>query len=186
MNACGVLPDATHARVEPLSRGDVVTVQQVFDQLGPRSRELRFLTAKPRLSGADLCALTDVDGHDHVALVARDRDHCPIGVARFVRDPEDPGTAEAAVTVVDAWQGRGIGTRLARALRDRARELGITRISLVMARDNDAAIGLMHAIDGEVTRVGWDGGTVDFEVALVPEPRPDRRRTTWTLKGLRP
>jgi RimJ/RimL family protein N-acetyltransferase len=176
------------SRLEPLDRGDVVTVLEVFDQLSPRSRQQRFLTAKPRLTGADLRALTDVDDHDHVALVARDEGGHAIGIARFVRDSEEPGTAEAAVTVVDAWQGRGLGTRLARALRDRARELGITRISLVIAQDNDAAARLMHRIGGEVTRVGWDSSSMDFEIALDARPDPRRRpaprRTLSTLKGV--
>ena len=103
--------------------GDVVTVQRVFDGLGARSRALRFLTAKPRLTSADLAALSDVDGRDRVALVAR-HDGCAIGIARFVRDPEDPATAEVAVAVVDAWQDRWVGTRLAHALVDRARDAG--------------------------------------------------------------
>jgi RimJ/RimL family protein N-acetyltransferase len=180
---------ATPTRFEPLDRGDVVTVLEVFDQLSPRSREQRFLTAKPRLTGADLRALTDVDDHDHVALVARDGGGHAIAIARFVRDSDEPGTAEAAVTVVDAWQGRGLGTRLARALTERARELGITRISLVMAHGNDAAARLMHRVGGEVTRVGWDSGSMDFEISLDARPdprgRPAPRRTLSLLKGAR-
>jgi RimJ/RimL family protein N-acetyltransferase len=174
-------------RFEPLDRGDVVTVRQVFDQLSPRSRNQRFLTAKPRLTSADLRSLTDVDGRDHVALVARDEAGHAVGIARFVRDRDDPATAEVAVTVVDAWQDRGLGTRLAQALRDRALELGVTRISLAMAQDNDAAVRLMHRIAGDVTRVGWDGGTVEFEVRLeeprLPEGRPGTRRTVAFLKA---
>lgn len=174
MTACVVHLDAAAQvhdslaldRLDPLRRGDVATVLEVFDQLSPRSRQQRFLTAKPRLTGADLRALTDVDGHHHVALVARDTAGHAIGIARFVRDPDDPVTAEAAVTVVDAWQGRGVGTRLARALSERARELGIARISLVIAHENEAAARLMHLVAGEVTRVGWDSGSADFEISL--------------------
>jgi GNAT superfamily N-acetyltransferase len=175
-------------RVESLVHGDELTVLQVFDQLSPRSREQRFLTAKPRLTGADLRALTDVDGYDHVALVAREADGRPIGIARFVRDAGDPVTAEVAVTVVDALQGQGVGTRLAESLTQVARELGIVRISLVMAHDNDAAARLMHRVAGEVTRTGWDNGSVEFEVALELRPRNGRipGRTLSVLKGAQP
>ncbi|WP_151082192.1 GNAT family N-acetyltransferase [Nocardioides cynanchi] len=191
MTACptttaGGLAPAVVRAVEPLAPGDVATVLEVFDQLGPRSREQRFLTAKPRLTAADLRALTDVDDHHHVALVARDRACRPIGVARFVRDPDDPAVAEAAVAVVDAWQGRGVGTGLARALTARARELGVTRVSLTIAHDNEAAVRLMHGVDGVATRVGWDEGTADFEVSFEPSARPVHRRTVSALKGSRP
>jgi GNAT superfamily N-acetyltransferase len=123
-----------------------------------------------------------------VALVARDADGRAIGIARFVRDAADPVTAEVAVAVVDAWQGHGVGSRLAESLTEIARELGIVRISLVMAHDNDAATRLMHRIAGEVTRTGWDNDSVDFEVALEPRPRSGSipRRTLSVLKGARP
>jgi len=179
-------PGSPVRMVEPLARGDVATVLEVFDRLGPRSRAQRFLTAKPRLTGADLRALTDVDGQRQVALVARDHARRAIGVARFVRDAAVPATAEAAVAVVDAWQGHGVGTLLARALTERARELGVTRISLMMAHDNEAAVRLMHGIGGVVTGVGWDEGTAEFEVSFEPRPWPARRRTLAALRGARP
>ena len=39
-----------------------------------------------------------------------------VGVARYVREHERPHVAEAAVTVVDAWQHRGLGGKLLRRL----------------------------------------------------------------------
>lgn len=159
----------TPVLVEPLAAGDVVTVQRVFEGLGTRSRALRFMTAKPRLTSADLRLLTDVDGRDRVALVAR-HEGCAIGIARFARDREDPATAEVAVAVVDAWQDRWVGTRLVLALVDRARDLGITRFSAAVSPDNDAAARLMHRVAAKVTRVGWEMGSVDFELTLAPSP----------------
>jgi RimJ/RimL family protein N-acetyltransferase len=177
------VPDeATYAarlRVVPLASGDVSTIQRVFDGLSPRSKALRFLTAKPRLTSADLRALSDVDGRDRVALVAR-HDGCPIGIARFVRDDDDPATADVAVAVVDAWQDRWIGTRLAHALVDLARQLGISRFTMAMAHDNEAAIRLMHRIADDVTRVGWDNGSVEFVASLSQPPR-----ARAVLKGAR-
>jgi GNAT superfamily N-acetyltransferase len=176
----GACPRGVPVEIEPLRGGDARTVLQVFDGLGPRSRQLRFLTPEPRLTGVDLAALADVDGHGRVALVARRVDDGqPIGIARFVIDDEDPSTAEAAVTVVDAWQHQGIGTRLARALADRARRLGVTRISVVMAHDNEGAARLMHRIADDVTRLGIGNGTVDFEISLLAAGR----RGSRVLKG---
>ena len=58
------------AELRALDPGDEAAVLEVFAGLGPRSRELRFLTPKPRLSSADLHQLTAVDHHDHVAILA--------------------------------------------------------------------------------------------------------------------
>jgi GNAT superfamily N-acetyltransferase len=176
---CRVPASSAGVRVELLARGDEATVQKVFDGLRPRSRALRFLTAKPRLTRADLRQLTDVDGHDRVAVVARHDGHA-IGIARFVRDLEDPASAEAAVAVVDAWQDRSVGTRLAHALLGHALDVGVRRFSVAMAHDNEAAARLMHGITDDVTRVGWQHGTVDFEIHLAPV-RPIPRSV---LKGV--
>jgi acetyltransferase len=69
-----------------------------------------------RLSARQLTYLTEIDQVGHVAWVAGIRqpdggDH-GVGVARFVRDPADPSSAEFAVVVADDAQGRGIGTLL--------------------------------------------------------------------------
>jgi acetyltransferase len=48
-----------------------------------------------------------------------------IGVARYVRDQD---AAEFAIVVADAWQGRGIGTRLLTKLMDVARRRGLKHL----------------------------------------------------------
>jgi N-acetylglutamate synthase-like GNAT family acetyltransferase len=50
-----------------------------------------------------------------------------VGVARYVRDNDDPEQAEFACTVADAWQERGVGSMLAERLAGRARAAGIER-----------------------------------------------------------
>jgi GNAT superfamily N-acetyltransferase len=94
--------------------------------------------------------LTEVDHHDHEALVALDAaDERGVGVARFVR-ADDPGVAEVAVTVVDDWQGLGVGTVLLERLTDRAREEGIRRFAALIQADNRRSLDLMRTI-GTVT-----------------------------------
>ena len=64
-----------------LARGDVTSLLAVFDGMGPQSRALRFLAAKPRLTAYDVEQLTAVDGRDHVALAALAAGR-PVGIAR--------------------------------------------------------------------------------------------------------
>ena len=43
-----------------------------FHRLSPESRQSRFLTGKPSLTPAEVHYFTEVDHHDHEALVAVD------------------------------------------------------------------------------------------------------------------
>jgi ribosomal protein S18 acetylase RimI-like enzyme len=167
---CGAretLTDGSEVFLRPLEPDDADLLRHVFDGMGPRSRELRFLTAKPTLTGADLRQLTAVDHVDHEAVVAFSvADGRPVGVARVVRLADDPETADVAVAVVDTWQSRGVGSALATRLVERARELGIRRVSLLMAHDNEAAVRLMRRILGRVEHAGADGETAEYVVSL--------------------
>jgi RimJ/RimL family protein N-acetyltransferase len=169
--------DSSAVALRPLERGDRGAVLEVFAGLGPRSRELRFLASKPRLTSADLRQLTQVDDHDHVAILAvstaEDR---AIGVARFVREPDDPESADVAVAVVDDWQGRGVGTMLTSALVRRAIEVGVRRFTMAMSPHNEAAARLLHRAPGEIEQVAVDAWTAEFALVLDPSPTPWRRR----------
>jgi GNAT superfamily N-acetyltransferase len=128
--------------VRPTDRG---AIQAGFERLSPESRYRRFFTAMSRLSDADLTYLTDVDHHDHEAVLAFDGDGGPVGVARYVRvDP--PEEAEVAVAVVDDWQGRGAGTALVERLVRRARENGIERFVATVLAENDDALDLFRSL----------------------------------------
>jgi RimJ/RimL family protein N-acetyltransferase len=169
------LPDGAEVVLRPLEPDDADLLHAVFDRLGPRSRELRFLAPKHRLTGADLRQLLAVDHRDHEAVVAFAADDGePVGVARFVRSDEDPRTADVAVVVVDAWQSRGVGTVLASALVRRARELRVDHFSVLMAHDNEAALRLLHRVLGDVETTVLDRDQAEFVVALGPRHRGGR------------
>lgn len=100
-------------RIRPLAPGDRDTVRTVFDGLSAASRYRRFHGAVEALSDRMLDHLAAADGRDHLAVVAwvgRGRRARPVGLARLVRT--SARTAELAVEVVDAAQGRGVGRRL--------------------------------------------------------------------------
>jgi RimJ/RimL family protein N-acetyltransferase len=115
-------------------------------RLSDESVHRRFLTPKRSFSRTELRYLTEVDGRDHVALVAEHPSGPArrlIAVARFVRLAEDPDAAEVAITVADDWQGRGLGSLLSEQLAAEARRVGIRRFTATMAADNVPAHRLM-------------------------------------------
>jgi len=114
--------------------------------LSPASVQRRFLTPKRSFSRAELRYLTEVDGRDHVALVAEypgDPVRRLIAVARFVRLEDDPQAAEVAIVVADDWHRRGVASLLSEQLARRARGRGIRRFTATMSSDNVAAQRLM-------------------------------------------
>ena len=138
-----------------------------FARLSPRSRRMRFLGTKTTLSAAELRYFTEVDHHDHEAIGALSAaDGRGVGIARYVRDADDPQAAEIAVTVVDDWQGRGLGTELLSRLSGRARQAGIHRFTALAAAENAAVAGLARKLGACLA--GRGPGTAEYEVALEP------------------
>jgi GNAT superfamily N-acetyltransferase len=154
--------------IRPISPDDKQQLVEGFQRLGERSRYRRFLSPHEHLSEAELRYFTEVDHHDHEALIAIDPDsHEGVGVARYVRSTSEPSAAELAVAVVDDWQGRGVGGRLAAALADRAREEGITSFTALVLADNQLMLNLLHDHDlGRVRVLHSELGTVELTVDL--------------------
>jgi hypothetical protein len=103
-----VLRDGSAVLIRQVYSADAPLLADGFARLSARSRQLRFLTPKKGLSPAELRYFTDV--HDHEALGALDHPGGRgVGVARYADDPQ---AAEIAVTVIDDWQGGGLGAEL--------------------------------------------------------------------------
>ena len=118
---------------------------------------------------AGLRYFTGVDHRDHEALGALDHARGGgVGIARYVRDREDPHAAEIAVTVIDGWQGRGLGTELLAQLSERACQEGIRRFTAEVASDDAAMTGLLRNLGADV--VGREFGTLEYEMALACVP----------------
>jgi RimJ/RimL family protein N-acetyltransferase len=137
--------DGTTIYVRHVRSDDKEIISRGWLLLSPRSQQRRFLAAKPVLTKSDLRYLTEIDGHDHVALIALRLEDptCLVAVARYVRLQHDPETAEVAVTVADPMQGKGIGKALGVLLADEARGRGIQRFTASIMADNRPALALM-------------------------------------------
>jgi RimJ/RimL family protein N-acetyltransferase len=159
--------DGTQLLIRHIRPTDKPLLTAAWRHLSEETRQKRFLSAKPRLTGGDLRYLTEVDGVNHVALIALHANDWtrPVAVGRFVRMPDDPETAEVAVTVDDDFQGRGIGKRIGLLLADEARTLGIKRFSASILSDNRPAMKLMAAMSDQL-ELRTTGGVSDLVADL--------------------
>ena len=157
--------DGVQVDVRPIEPGDRDALQDAFEQLSLQSRYERFLSPLDHMSNAMVRYFTEVDHHDHEALVAFDPDSGRlVGVARYVRE-KDPDVAEAAITVADDWHGRGLGTALLNEIAERAREEGVKRFTAYVLARNDDMIDLLFRL-GPAKIVDRQNGAVQIEAEL--------------------
>jgi RimJ/RimL family protein N-acetyltransferase len=123
------LRDGTSVTLRAVRPDDASRLQTAFKRLSRQSVYLRFLDQRTELADREAQRLAGVDQHTHVALAAtviQDGEEHIVGVARYaIISPSEPDAAEAAVTVIDEFQGRGLGTIMLRRMVAFAREHGI-------------------------------------------------------------
>jgi GNAT superfamily N-acetyltransferase len=158
------LRDGATIVIRPIEPEDKDAIVSGFEKLSPESRYRRFFSPLDRLSNRDLAYLTEVDHHDHEALIAHSENGEPLGVARYVRGA-DAQKAEVAVVVIDEWHGRGVATALLTRLVVRAREEGVRIFTATILTDNRDALGLMRQL-GDPHTVGAPSTTLDLEMEL--------------------
>jgi RimJ/RimL family protein N-acetyltransferase len=156
--------------VERLHGGDRAAILEVFEGMSERSRRLRFHGPKPVLREAEIDRLVDVGCCGREAVVATDLvTGTVVGTARFVRDDDDPRSAEVAFEVVDACQGRGVGGRLLSALGALARREGIERFHAAVVPGNEPALTLLRR-SGRLIGSTFVGGVHELAIELDPLP----------------
>jgi protein lysine acetyltransferase len=133
------LGDGTTVAVRPLLPADRSALESGLGRLSPESLRRRFFSGgQPSRRVIDY--LVDINYLDHFAWVALRGDAAVEGVAsaRYIRDGANPQRAEIAFGVIDAYQGRGIGTVLLGALGAAARTAGLRRFEAQVLDENVA------------------------------------------------
>jgi GNAT superfamily N-acetyltransferase len=160
------LRDGSEVLIRPVRPEDKPLFVAGWSHLSDESVRRRFLSSRHELSVNELAFFTEIDHVDHEAIGALDAAiREGIGVARYVRDRERPHVAEAAVIVVDAWQGRGLGGKLLRRLTARATENRIRLFTASLYASNDAMLTLFEQL-GAVDVTRRDGAVIEINVEL--------------------
>jgi GNAT superfamily N-acetyltransferase len=175
MNRDVVLVDGSRIHLRPVRPDDKAGFVAAYERLGADSRYRRFLSPHSRLTDRELKYFTEVDHADHEALVAVDAESAElIGVARYIRLADAPDTAEVAVTVVDDWQGRGVGTALLHELIACARRGGIRRAAATVLATNTPVLELLREV-GAPRVLSQESGVEDLVVDIPEEGLGDLR-----------
>jgi acetyltransferase len=173
------LTDGREVAIRPIRPDDHERLRASHARLSPESRYRRFLATKPELSSADARYLVEIDGSDHLALVAtlpNEPGEPIVAVARYVRAPDDPAAAEFAIVVADAYQRQGLAGELMARLADAAARRGVTRFRATMLADNLAIHRVVAGLaDGPVRREQLGSiSEVEFDLAAARFADPVR------------
>ena len=165
------LKDGSRVILRPGLPTDRALLAREFERLSPESRYRRFFSPLKVMSPRLLDYLTSMDYVDHFAWAALSAEPGPggepqgVGVSRYIRLP-DPTAAEMAVTVVDDWQGKGLGRILLDALVLEALENGITRFEGDVLTENGPMQELLRRTGATFRPEG--SGVLRFSIDLPP------------------
>lgn len=133
-----VLSDQTHVVIRPVSKQDSAEERAFIEALSPQSRRFRFLGQVRHPSSALIKQFTDIDYSHEVAFAAVVPDGGNgkfLGVSRYSTS-RDGISCECAVTVLDEWHHKGLGTLLMKHLIEVARARGIRYMISIDSAEN--------------------------------------------------
>jgi GNAT superfamily N-acetyltransferase len=171
------LADGTAISLRPLRPSDGALLAAGFERLSNRSRYRRFLSPVPQLTDSMLGFLTSVDDFNHRAwgaVIDEPPGPVPAGVVRWVRSRKEPAVADMAVTVIDDYQGRGLGGLLLDIAVLDAFAHGVERFEGLVLGENISSRRMLAR--GGATLQPDGGGVLAF--TLVLRPRVERLRST--------
>jgi len=139
-----------------------------FKKLSQQTKLYRFHCSKQELSNKEKDYLLNIDNVNHLAIGAVDLDKSydvGIGLARYIREKEDPTRAEAAITVIDEYQNKGIGTHLFKELLIHADKNNVKTLISYVLKEN---LKMIKILDKLGFKVKEDiGNQYRFEVNVV-------------------
>jgi acetyltransferase len=143
--------------IRPIHPDDAMMLQDLVKGLSPESRYFRFVATISELSPAMLSRLTLIDYDREMALVAVLKERgvnergIPvegqriIGVSRYITNP-DATSCEFSLLVADAFNGKGLGSRLMMSIMDVARDKGLKEIDGLVLANNAGMLKLMSGL----------------------------------------
>lgn len=186
------LEDATPVLLRPLAPADAGRLREGFTRLSQMARRRRFFTDFNELDEARLRALTELDQRRNAAwgCIDLNRPEEPgVGVGRYSTVNGDAGAADVAITVLDAYRGRGAGLLLHACLHLHAHRHGIRRFYYDVLADDERLIRRLKALgarfEGRATNIDRLSMPVYHRAWDVPCDTREGRRLAALMQRLR-
>jgi acetyl coenzyme A synthetase (ADP forming)-like protein len=186
-----LLKDGSKILLRPIKEDDVERWLDFISRLSHRTKYLRFHSV-PKLGREDairFCSVNYDNAFAFVAEVLRDQRRDIIAIGRYYRIPYKP-SAEVALVIEDAYQGKGIGTKLMEWLANVARDNGITTFEASVLAENREMMNVFKDYGFHVTSKREENEyRVTFPIArtkLVTQKEEERERiaTVTSLRSL--
>ncbi len=166
------LSDGMTIWLSPLLSGDKHSLEEGFEELSLESRYNRFGQGLGHLTESELNYLTNIDQRYHVAWGASTMESEGIGIGRYIVTAH--GCAEVALTVMDDWQGRGVGKLLLRVLAAIARSDGVSQLCFKFVPGNRQIRAMLQGIEVEFDETdGLMSGALPIESIPAPDWEDD-------------
>ncbi len=153
------IKDSTYLCFKTLEHEDKERFIAGFKKLSAKTVYQRFFGFMKELTDEQVEDFLNTDQKDHVAWSAFDiidDELVGVGVGRFRRSAENPNEAELALTVIDEYQGKGVGSVLLAIMYYLASKNDIAIFTGTILADNTKLIRRFKALGAEMTRVGWE------------------------------
>ncbi len=140
------LRDGSHVLIRPVCKQDATAERVFIEALSPQSRRYRFLGQVSHSSDDLIKRFTDID-YEHelasAALAHEDSRDRIVTLSRYSTNADET-SCECAVTVLDDWQDKGLGTLMLTRLIEVARSRGIKHMWSMDSAGNVAMADLAH------------------------------------------
>ena len=183
-----VVKDGRTVHIRAIRPDDLDAMMDMWRRLSPETIRMRFFGPRG-MNERQMRYFTELDYRNRFALVAETGGRI-VGVGRFDRLPKAPKTAEFALLVEDAAQGRGIGTALLRSLVEPAEVRGIRHFVGEVLSENRRMLGVLRdaglqpAITSEGTVVHTEFGAAPTEAFLASGDEQERLATVASLTAV--
>jgi GNAT superfamily N-acetyltransferase len=165
-SAIELLRDGRKVEIRALRTEDKADMLAAIDRTGTESRYRRFFGAKRDFSEKEVAFFLNIDFTNHVALVAVVEEEgraVIVAGGRYVT--VRPGVAEVAFTVIDDYQGQGIGAALLRHLAKIARGAGLKEFTAEVLPNNSPMLKVFEK-SGLKFRTKREAGAVHVALQL--------------------